>query len=133
MTTPGLSRHPEEEVARAPALDVDKIRRDFPGLGLTIYGKPLAYLDNAATTQKPAAVLEAESRWYQEACANVHRGVHHLSVKATAAYERAREKAQRFINAESSREIVFVRGTTEAINLVAATFGRDRVGAGDEC
>ena len=115
-----------------PKLDIERVRRDFPALGLTVHGKPLAYLDNAATTQKPDIVLAEEDRWYRELCSNVHRGVHHLSERATAAYEEAREKVGTFINASSAQEIVFVRGTTEAINLVAATYGRQNVGPGDE-
>ncbi|MGH9317413.1 MAG: aminotransferase class V-fold PLP-dependent enzyme, partial [Thermoanaerobaculia bacterium] len=108
------------------------IRRDFPILSRKVHGKPLVYLDNAATTQKPQAVMDAESQMYSRSYANIHRGVHLLSVEATDAYEQAREKAQRFVNAAESREIVFVRGTTEAINLVAQTYGRERVGPGDE-
>ena len=113
-------------------LDVERIRSDFPALSLDVRGKPLVYLDNAATTQKPASVLEAEDRWYRETCANVHRGVHYLSEKATEAYEEARGKVQRFINAAAPQEVVFVRGTTEAVNLVAGTYGRQHVGEGDE-
>lgn len=116
----------------APRLDVERVRADFPALNLEVYRHPLVYLDNAATTQKPVSVLEAEDKWYRESCANVHRGVHYLSQKATDAYEEARAKVRHFINAEHSDEIVFVRGTTDAINLVASTFGRQRVGAGDE-
>ncbi len=115
-----------------PALDVARIREDFPGLGLAIRGLPLVYLDNAATSQKPHAVIEAEARFYREHCANVHRGVHYLSEKATSSYESARAKVARLLNAASPEEIVFTRGTTESINLVARTFGRSRVGAGDE-
>ncbi|MDX1500738.1 MAG: cysteine desulfurase [Thermoanaerobaculia bacterium] len=123
-----------EETAseRRPRFDVERVRRDFPALFLTVHGKPLAYLDNAATAHKPGTVIEAEARFYREANANVHRGVHALSLKATIAYEEAREKAAGFLGAESLSEIVFVRGATEAINLVAATHGRQRVGAGDE-
>ncbi len=108
------------------------IRRDFPLLRHPVRGKPLAYLDNAATTQKPDAVIERVARYYVEENANVHRGVHYLSERATEAYEQARDTLARFLNARDSREIVFVRGTTEAINLVAATYGRARVGHGDE-
>ncbi len=111
--------------------DVAAVRRDFPILDQQIRGRPLAYLDNAATTQKPRAVLEAISRYYEHDNANVHRGVHALSERATAAYEGARRKVAEFLGAKE-REIVFVRGTTEAINLVANTFVRERVGAGDE-
>jgi cysteine desulfurase/selenocysteine lyase len=117
---------------RRDELDVAAIRRDFPALRLRVHGRPLAYLDNAATTQKPRAVIERLTRYYEEENANVHRGVHTLSERATEAYEHARAVVQRFVNAEQSREIVFVRGTTEAINLVAQTYGRTHVKAGDE-
>jgi cysteine desulfurase/selenocysteine lyase len=113
-------------------LDINRVRQDFPALGLEVHGHPLVYLDNAATTQKPEAVLQAEDRWYRELCSNVHRGVHDLSQRATVAYEAARAKAQQFINAASVDEVIFVRGTTEAINLVASTYGRQHVGPGDE-
>jgi cysteine desulfurase / selenocysteine lyase len=114
------------------AFDVQKVRGDFPILNQRIHGKPLVYLDNAATTQKPQAVIDAMVRSYAEDNANIHRGVHLLSERATRAYEEAREKVQRFLNAPHSREIIFVRGTTEAINLVAQTFGRANVGRDDE-
>jgi len=114
------------------ALDVERVREDFPALRQQVNGKPLVYLDNAATTQKPRPVLEALRRFYEEDCSNVHRGVHTLSQRATEAYERARELVRRFLNARSEEEIIFVRGTTEAINLVAHSFGRHRVRAGDE-
>ncbi len=113
-------------------LDVGKVREDFPILKQRVYGRPLVYLDNAATSQKPQAVIDAMLRFYTAGCSNVHRGVHYLSEQATQAYEGARAGAQRFLNAAESREIVFVRGTTEAINLVAQTFGRQHVRAGDE-
>jgi len=116
----------------ASAFDVQKIRRDFPILSQTIHGKPLVYLDNAATTQKPQAVIDAMVRSYAEDNANIHRGVHLLSERATRAYEESRIKVQKFLNAADLREIVFVRGTTEAINLVAQTFGRANIGRGDE-
>jgi len=112
--------------------DVEAVRKDFPILGRRIHGRPLVYLDNAATTQKPLAVIDAERDVYERSYANVHRGVHLLSVEATEACERAREKTREFLGAAEAREIVFVRGTTEAINLVAATYGRQNVGAGDE-
>ena len=112
--------------------DVEAIRKDFPILNRRIHGKPLVYLDNAATTQKPLAVLDAERDFYEHSYANIHRGVHLLSVEATEAYERAREKARGFLRAADAKEIVFVRGTTEAINLVASSYGRENVGAGDE-
>ena len=112
--------------------DVQRVRRDFPILAQRVHGKPLVYLDNAATTQKPQQVLEAIVRYYSEDNANVHRGVHQLSERATEAYERARGIAQRFLNAARPEEIIFVRGTTEAINLIAQTYGRHSVVAGDE-
>jgi cysteine desulfurase/selenocysteine lyase len=115
-----------------PALDVQRVREDFPILTRRIHGKPLVYLDNAASTQKPVAVLDAERDFYERSYANIHRGVHLLSVEATDAYEKAREKARDFLRAAESKEIVFVRGTTEAINLVAASYGRQNVGPGDE-
>jgi len=113
-------------------LDVAKLRADFPALQLSVRGKPLVYLDNAATSQKPRAVLEALQRYYEEGNANVHRGVHYLSEHATAAYEGAREKARRFLNAREAREVIFVRGTTEGVNLVASSFGRANLEPGDE-
>ncbi len=117
---------------QAADLDVARIREDFPILGRQIHGKPLVYLDNAATTQKPNAVIDRITRYYTHENSNVHRGVHHLSEVATAAYEGARGTVKRFINAGSEKEIVFVRGTTEGINLVASSFGRTNVKAGDE-
>ena len=116
----------------ATAFDVQKIRRDFPILNQKIHGKPLVYLDNAATTQKPQAVIDAMVRSYAEDNANIHRGVHLLSERATRAYEESRIKVQKFLNAPDLREIIFVRGTTEAINMVAQTFGRVNIGPGDE-
>jgi len=114
------------------AWDVERIRKDFPILGQEIHGRPLVYLDNAATTQKPHAVIEALERYYATDNANVHRGVHLLSERATQAFEDARATVQRFINAASTREIVFTRNATEGINLVAQTFGRARLAPGDE-
>ncbi len=114
------------------ALDVERLRSDFPILHQQVHGKPLVYLDNAATTQKPRAVVEAMSAFYLHDYANVHRGIHVLSERATKAYEGARKTVQRFINAKDSREIVFVRGATEAINLVAWSYGRKHIKAGDE-
>ena len=116
----------------ASAFDVQRIRRDFPILTQRIHGKPLVYLDNAATTQKPQSVIDAMVRSYAVDNANIHRGVHLLSERATQAYEEARIKVQKFLNAANPREIIFVRGTTEAINLVAQTFGRANLGKGDE-
>jgi len=122
----------QRSFSTAPGLDVEKVRKDFPILGQEVRGKPLVYLDNAATSQKPRAVIDAVARYYLQDNANVHRGVHLLSERATKEYEDAREKVRRFINAARTEEIVFVRGTTEAINLVAQTYGRTRVRAGDE-
>ena len=113
-------------------LDVERIRKDFPILRQKVHGKPLVYLDNAATSQKPRQVIDAITHFYTSDCANIHRGVHQLSERSTLAYEESRVKVKRFLNAGDAHEIVFVRGTTEAINLVARTFGRRRVGAGDE-
>lgn len=107
-------------------------RADFPILCRSVHGKPLVYLDNAATSQKPRCVIEAISRFYEQDCANVHRGAHALGDAATAAYQRARERAARFINARGADEIIFVRGTTEGLNLIAQTVGAARVRAGDE-
>ncbi len=112
--------------------EVDKIRQDFPILDQQIRGKPLVYLDNAATCQKPKAVIDAISHMYSHDYANVHRGVHALSERSTAAFEAVRHKVKNFINAASDKEIIFVRGTTEAINLVAQTFGKANISAGDE-
>ncbi|MGH8477593.1 MAG: aminotransferase class V-fold PLP-dependent enzyme, partial [Methylococcales bacterium] len=111
---------------------VESIRADFPILSEIIHGKPLVYLDNAASTQKPRAVIDAISNLYEHDYANIHRGVHTLSERSTAAYEGVREKVRRFINAGSEKEIIFVRGTTEAINLVAQSYGSANVGPGDE-
>jgi cysteine desulfurase/selenocysteine lyase len=120
-------------VARArEALEVERVREDFPILKELVHGKPLVYLDNAATSQKPRAVLEAMNRFYLHDCSNVHRGVHLLSERATRAYEGVRGKVRAFLNAAEDREIVFVRGTTEAVNLVAWSYGRAYVGRGDE-
>jgi cysteine desulfurase / selenocysteine lyase len=113
-------------------LDVDRLRADFPILGTTVHGKPLAYLDNGASAQRPAAVLDAERYYAEHLHANVHRGVHHLSQVATEAFEGARAKVRRFLNARSEREIIFTRGTTEAINLVAQSYARPKLGPGDE-
>jgi cysteine desulfurase/selenocysteine lyase len=117
---------------RGDEAEVLRWRADFPILQTQVHGKPLVYLDNAATTQKPGAVIEAENAYYRHDNANVHRGVHLLSQRATDAYEAARAKVQRFINAGNPSEIVFVRGTTEAINLVAQSYGRSRLREGDE-
>ncbi|HZI94036.1 MAG TPA: cysteine desulfurase [Patescibacteria group bacterium] len=112
--------------------DIGKIRDEFPILHQAVHGRPLVYLDNAATTQKPRAVIDAVSRFYERDNSNIHRGLHELSMRATDAYEKARERVRRFINAAEDREVLFVRGTTEAINLVASSYGRPNVGPGDE-
>jgi cysteine desulfurase/selenocysteine lyase len=112
--------------------DVDRIREDFPILKQQVHGRPLIYLDSAATSQKPQAVIDATSRFYEEQNSNVHRGVHYLSQLATREYEDARVKLQRFINAAESHEIIYTRGTTESINLVAYSYGRKFVHEGDE-
>jgi cysteine desulfurase / selenocysteine lyase len=112
--------------------DLARVRADFPILEQSVYGKLLVYLDNAATSQKPRPVIEAISRYYEETNSNVHRGVHYLSEQATNEYEGVRKTAQQFLNAADSKEIIFVRGTTEGINLVAQSYGRTHVHAGDE-
>lgn len=116
----------------AREIDVEKIRADFPILSLTVRDKPLVYLDNAATAQTPRQVVEAIQDYYYTKNANVHRGVHHLSQVATDAYEIARKKIARFLGSHVTCEVVFTRGTTEAINIVAQTYGRKNIGAGDE-
>ena len=127
------ARHGTAGPRPVPApFDVDRVRRDFPILQQRIHGHPLAYLDNAATTQKPRAVLDAITGYYLNDNANIHRGVHLLSERATAAYEGARQTVQRFVNAAHAKEIVFVRGTTEAVNLVAYGFSRKTLQPGDE-
>jgi cysteine desulfurase/selenocysteine lyase len=118
--------------ATTPALDVERLRQDFPILSQQVRGKPLVYLDNAATSQKPRAVIDAISRFYTAENANIHRGVHYLSERATVAYDAVRGQVAQFLNAGSPREIVFTRGTTEAINLVAQSWGRNTLRAGDE-
>lgn len=120
------------EIAPAEALDVHKIRADFPILQQKIHGKPLVYFDNGATSQKPQVVIDTLNRYYSSENSNIHRGVHFLSERATAAYEDARHKIKNFINAPSAQEIIFVRGTTEAINLVAQSYGRTFLKPGDE-
>jgi cysteine desulfurase / selenocysteine lyase len=117
---------------RPLAFDVEAVRREFPILGRLVHGKPLVYLDNGASSQRPRSVIAAVDDYERMHHANIHRGVHTLSQEATALYEGARERVARFINARSSREIVFVRGTTEAINLVAQSYGRPLLGPGDE-
>ena len=118
--------------APTPAFDVLSVREDFPALHQDVHGKPLVYLDSAATSLKPQAVIDAVSEVYAKDCANIHRAVHLLSQRATARYEEARGKVQGFLNAATKTEVVFTRGTTEAINLVAHSFGRSAVREGDE-
>jgi cysteine desulfurase/selenocysteine lyase len=125
-----VAEHPCDECL--VGLGAEKIREDFPILQVRVHGKPLAYLDNAATTHKPRAVIEAITRYYAEENSNVHRGVHFLSQVATQAYESGRTRVRQFLNAAHDREIIFTRGTTEGINLVAQTYGRSRLRAGDE-
>lgn len=114
------------------AFNINIIRKDFPILNRSVYDKPLVYLDNAASTQKPRSVIERISKYYEEEHSNVHRGIHYLSQKATDYYEEGREKVQKFINAARSEEIIFTRGTTEGINLVANAFRQSSIGPGDE-
>lgn len=122
-----------DEQSVAPlSFDIANIRKDFPILSQKVYGKPLAYFDNAATSQKPEVVINALHEYYSVYNANIHRGVHYLSQKASAAFDEVRTKIKDFINAPSEREIIFTRGTTESINLVAATYGRKFIKAGDE-
>jgi cysteine desulfurase / selenocysteine lyase len=118
--------------AKEHAWDVALVRKDFPALDQSVHGKPLVYLDNAATTQKPRAVLDAMQQYYERDNSNVHRGVHALSQRATEAFESARGKLRRFLNAAEDREIIFTRGATEAINLVANSYGRSTLKPGDE-
>src|ERR1700757_1061752 len=121
-----------DQTTSSSTYDVNRIRADFPILAMQVYGKPLVYLDNAASAQKPKAVLERLEHAYTAEYANVHRGLHYLANAATEAYENAREKLRAFINAARPEEIVFTRNATEAINLVAYTFGRERIRPGDE-
>src|SRR4051812_3535231 len=118
--------------ASGPSFDVQRVRADFPILQQKVHGKPLVYLDNAASAQKPRAVIETLRHYYECDHANVHRAVHTLSERATEAYEEARTKVMRFLNSPCVRGILWTRGTTEAINLVAQTFGRMNVHPGDE-
>ena len=128
---PNQGKESNQQSPRSP-LDVRRIRADFPILTQLVHGKPLVYLDNAASAQKPQAVIDALSRFYSMGYANVHRGIHQLSERATEAYEAARVSVQRFIGAAEAKEIIFVRGATEAINLVAQTYGRTHAQAGDD-
>ena len=121
-------RHPDWP----PGFDVEKVRQDFPILREQVHGRPLVYFDNAATSQKPQVVIDTLERYYTAENANIHRGVHFLSEQATQAYEAARGKVQHFLNAAEAREVIFVRGATEGINLVAQSYGRTFIQAGDE-
>jgi cysteine desulfurase / selenocysteine lyase len=134
MTTAAktLSREPGPVLVQSPTFDLERIRHEFPILNQKVRGKALVYLDNAATSQKPQPVIDAIARYYQSGNANIHRGVHFLSEHATGEHEAAREAVRQFINAARTEELIFVRGTTEGINLVAQTYGGAHVGAGDE-
>jgi cysteine desulfurase/selenocysteine lyase len=132
MTAAGDSAVRSDRVRASPAFDAERARADFPILAQQIRGKPLVFLDSAASAQKPRRVIDAISRFYATDYANIHRGVYQLSERATAQFEAVREKVRRFLNAAEAREVVFVRGTSEAINLVAQSYGRQRVGPGDE-
>jgi cysteine desulfurase/selenocysteine lyase len=122
----------KSKIMNKTVYDVDEIRKEFPILSSIIHGKPLCYLDNAATTQKPKSVIDSDVYYYNHLNANIHRGVHYLSEAATKAYEDARIKVQKFLNASSEKEIIFTKGTTESINLVAQTLGRSILKEGDE-
>ena len=132
MTTVGDTIMQTVRRDRSTRFDVDEVRRDFPILREKVYGKPLVYLDNAATSQKPQLVIETLQKYYGLENANIHRGIHFLSERATQAFEDARAKVGGFLNAAESREIIFVRGTTEGINLVAQSYGRKFIGEGEE-
>lgn len=127
-----VQRSPSQTRSKAAPYDIGRIRKDFPILSQKVHGKPLVYLDNAATTQKPKAVIDAVRRYYEQDNANIHRGVHLLSERATKQYEASRAKVARFLGAARPQEIVFTRGTTEAINLVAQSFVRPRLKPGNE-
>jgi len=132
MTTAGYTIMQTVRPDRSTRFDVEEVRRDFPILREKVYGKPLVYLDNAATSQKPQLVIETLQKYYGLENANIHRGIHFLSERATQAFEDARAKVRGFLNAAESREIIFVRGTTEGINLVAQSYGRRFIGEEDE-
>jgi cysteine desulfurase/selenocysteine lyase len=125
MSAPSVDR-------KTLAFDVLAVRKDFPILSVMVHGKPLVYLDNAASAQKPRSVIDAERAVYEQYYSNIHRGVHQLSMQSTDAYEAARVKVQKFLGAKESREVILLRGTTEALNLVAQSYGRRHVGPGDE-
>jgi cysteine desulfurase/selenocysteine lyase len=132
MTTVARKLDDAQTPAAPGRLDLARVRADFPILSRQVHGKPLVYLDNAATTQKPRAVIDTITRYYETTNANIHRGVHYLSERATEEHDAARRTVQKFIGAAHSNEIIFVRGATEGINLVAQTYGRANVKAGDE-
>src|SRR6201994_208657 len=129
-----MSKHPAvlHPAVRNGSYDVARVRQDFPALAMQVYGKPLVYLDNAASAQKPQSVLDRMTQAYTSEYANVHRGLHYLANAATEGYEGARETVRAFLNASRPEEIIFTRNATEAINLVAYTFAKERVQAGDE-
>src|SRR5215813_8704176 len=127
-----MSSGPLHPAVSNGAYDVNRIREDFPILGMQVYGKPLVYLDNAASAQKPKAVLDRLEQAYTSEYANVHRGLHYLANAMTEGYEGARERVRAFLNAKRSEEIIFTRNATEAVNLVAYTFGSQRIRPGDE-
>src|SRR5919109_3935983 len=131
MGQPVQRQSPLYATEKTASYDVESVRPDFPILSRKMNGKPLVYLDNAATAQKPVQVIQALDRYYNEYNANVFRGVYQISEEATAAYENARKRIAELINAKDPTEIVFVRGTTEAINLVAHSWGRPNIGLGD--
>jgi cysteine desulfurase/selenocysteine lyase len=131
-TVPRPAPAPIQRAGTGAPFDVQRIRNDFPILRHRFRGRPLVYLDNAATAQKPQAVIDAVGRFYSHENANIHRGVHHLSEQATGAYDEVRERVAHFINARTSREVVFTRGTTDSINLVAQSYGRNFLKPGDE-
>src|SRR5438067_12142165 len=132
MTKTELIKNSGRDELVNDAWNVERIRRDFPVLAQTVNGKPLVYLDNAASAQVPQVVIDRGVHYLREEHSNIHRGVHYLSQRATTAYEGAREKVRRFINAREARECIFVRGSTEGINLVMHGYGRKYIGARDE-
>src|SRR5215216_945986 len=131
-TAPSLVAASRPRAEAGAPFDLQSVRNDFPILRQQVRGRPLVYLDNAATAQRPQTVIDAVSRFYGCENANIHRGVHHLSEQATAAYDQVRERTVRFLNARTSREVVFTRGTTDSINLVAQSYARANLRAGDE-
>src|SRR5690242_7430681 len=135
MSTSSLARQPTSEQAvpaQPQGFDLQRVRAQFPILHTKINGKPLAYLDNGASSQMPQPVIDRLIRYRTSEHANIHRGVHYLSETATAAYEAARRKVQKFVNAKEEREIIYTRGTTDAVNLVMHGYGRAFIGEGDE-